>query len=216
MKLTPKNWSSFQHYKDRAPTWIKLHKSTLNDFEFSRLPLASKALAPLLWLLASEYEDGQINASADEICFRIHVDRADFDEAIKPLIEKGFFSLDSEPLADCYREASKPIATCLPREREETEERERKNADASASRAESPSEVSSDEADLFRRSKAVLGGNSGGLVKRLIAAKGGSIPLARAAIEQAVTKGDAREYIGAIIRGRGNSPEDLRARGEAW
>lgn len=212
MKLTPKNWQSFQHYKDRAPTWIKLHKSTLNDFEFSRLPLASKALAPLLWLLASEYEGGQINASADEICFRIHVERADFDEAIKPLIEKGFFKVASEPLAERYQPASEPLATCLPREEKRREEKEKNAANAAISDFNPPS----DEAELYRRSKSVLGANSGGMVKKLITAKGGSIPLARSAIEQAATKADAREYIGAIIRGRGNSPEDLRARGEAW
>jgi hypothetical protein len=63
LRLTPKNWKSFQHYKDRAPPWIKLHKTLLDDFKFSRLPLASRALAPCIWLLASEYEGGEINAS---------------------------------------------------------------------------------------------------------------------------------------------------------
>jgi hypothetical protein len=94
--LTPKNWSSFQHYKDRAPSWIKLHKSLLNDFAFARLPLASKALAPLLWVLASEYENGSIRASLDEIAFRIHVTRAELDAGLKPLIEAGFFITDDE------------------------------------------------------------------------------------------------------------------------
>jgi hypothetical protein len=32
--LTPKNWKSFQHYKDRAPAWIKLHKALLDDYNF--------------------------------------------------------------------------------------------------------------------------------------------------------------------------------------
>jgi hypothetical protein len=63
MILTPKNWSSFQHYKDRAPAWIKLHRGLLDDFEFSSLPVASRALAPLLWLLASEFEGGAIDAA---------------------------------------------------------------------------------------------------------------------------------------------------------
>ncbi|WLA75065.1 hypothetical protein QIH77_07660 [Bradyrhizobium diazoefficiens] len=56
------------------------------------------------------------------------------------------------------------------------------------------------ETELFRRAKEVLGNGSGGLVSRLLKAKGGKIPLARAAIEQASTKHDPREYIGAIIR----------------
>jgi hypothetical protein len=93
---------------------------------------------------------------------------------------------------------------------------EQKKDAASAALLVSRETAPTDEADLYRRSKTVLGDNCGGMVKKLIAVKGNSIPLARAAIEQAATKGDAREYIGAIIRGRGDSPEDLRARGEAW
>lgn len=59
----------------------------------------------------------------------------------------------------------------------------------------------SDEAELYARGKAVLGNNSGGLIARLLKSKKGSIALARAAIEQASTKQDPREYIGAVIRG---------------
>ena len=44
--MKPKNWSHFQHYKDRCPPWIKLHKELLNDRAFMTLPTASKALAP--------------------------------------------------------------------------------------------------------------------------------------------------------------------------
>jgi hypothetical protein len=37
MKLIPKNWGKFQHYKDRCPPWIKLHRDLLNDREFLHL-----------------------------------------------------------------------------------------------------------------------------------------------------------------------------------
>lgn len=76
-------------------------------------------------------------------------------------------------------------------------------------------EPPSDEADLFRRGKEVLGKSSGGIISNLLKARG-SIPLARAAIETAATKQDPREYIGAIIRGRNSPTEDARARGDAW
>lgn len=135
MRLTPKNWAAFQHYKDRAPTWIKLHKSLLNDFEFSRLPLASKALAPLLWVLASEYENGSIDASLEEIAFRVHVTREELDAGLGPLIERGFFLCDSEPepaaikmLAVPEQDASKVVRIdSLEKEkrREETEKNSR-------------------------------------------------------------------------------------------
>lgn len=55
------------------------------------------------------------------------------------------------------------------------------------------------DAGLYQRGMEVFGPKSGGLVKKLLVAKNGSIPLARAAIEQASTKADPREYIGAII-----------------
>ncbi|VIO80080.1 hypothetical protein [Bradyrhizobium ivorense] len=57
------------------------------------------------------------------------------------------------------------------------------------------------ELELFRRGKEVLGQNAGGMIRQLLTAKGGRAPLARAAIEQASTKENPREYIGAIIRG---------------
>ena len=56
MKITPRNWARFQHYNTRRPPWIKLHRGLLDDYQFHTLPLASKALAPLLWLLASEHK----------------------------------------------------------------------------------------------------------------------------------------------------------------
>lgn len=56
------------------------------------------------------------------------------------------------------------------------------------------------EVELFRRGREVLGKQGGGLISKLLAAKNKNIPLARAAIEQASTKSDPREYIGAILR----------------
>lgn len=89
------------------------------------------------------------------------------------------------------------------------------NRTDNAADAAPPNSVPSEEVEYFRRIKTVCGPSAGGLGKKLLDAKGGSIPLARAAVEQASTKENPKEYIGAIIRGR-DSPEDLRARGEAW
>lgn len=62
------------------------------------------------------------------------------------------------------------------------------------------------EVELFRRGREVLGKQAGGMVSKLLAAKQKNIALARAAIEQASTKSDPREYIGAIIRNRSPPP----------
>jgi hypothetical protein len=91
MILTPKNWKSFQHYKDRDPPWIKLHRGLLNNYEFFSLPVASRALAPLLWLIASENEDGKIVTSLDALAFRLHMTRGDLADALSPLVQSGFF-----------------------------------------------------------------------------------------------------------------------------
>mgnify|MGYP003342544218 FL=1 len=106
MKLIPKNWDNFQHYKHRSPPWIKLHKNLLDDMAFQRLPVASKALAPMLWLLASESNDGVIHRSAEEIAFRLRMTEKEVLSAIKPLIDNGFFIDDSSMLASCLQDAT--------------------------------------------------------------------------------------------------------------
>jgi hypothetical protein len=123
MGLTPKHWAEFQHYKNRSPRWIKLHHKLLDDFAFSRLPLASKALAPMLWLLASEYDDGNITAPMEEIAFRLRVTEEELRAALIPLIDGGFFNDASNTLADCKEVASNMLAgryqTASPEKRRE-------------------------------------------------------------------------------------------------
>jgi hypothetical protein len=109
--MKPKNWSHFQHYKDRCPPWIKLHKELLNDRAFMTLPTASKALAPLLWLLASESKDGTFDASIDELTFRLRMPESDIKTGLKHLIDKGFFVDDGEVLAECYQDATPETET---------------------------------------------------------------------------------------------------------
>lgn len=145
MILTPKNWKSFQHYKDRAPAWIKLHKGLLDDFDFACLPVASRALAPCLWLLASEYEDGQIDMSLDALAFRLRMTRGDLADALNPLIESGFFDA-SEPLAGREQTA------CL--EKEDIGKRKRRED----TRAASPSNENFEE---FKKDYPKRAGNYG-------------------------------------------------------
>jgi len=100
MLLQPKNWAVFQHYKDRCPPWIKLHRDLLNDRSYMRLPIASKALAPMLWLLASESKDGVFDGSLDELVFRLHITKKEYQDGLKPLIDNDFFILVSGVLAE--------------------------------------------------------------------------------------------------------------------
>ena len=86
------------------------------------MPLASKALAPLMWLLASESKDGTFDGSLDELVFRLHITPKDYQDGVKPLIDKGFFIVASGVLAECKQVAIPERET----EREiETEKRQR-------------------------------------------------------------------------------------------
>src|SRR5580765_8214402 len=67
MVLRIKDWSRFQHYKHRRPPWIRLHRSLLEDPTWHSLPLASRALAPMLWLLASETQEGKIDLPSETL-----------------------------------------------------------------------------------------------------------------------------------------------------
>jgi hypothetical protein len=56
IQMKIKNWSKFQHFKDRKPPWVKLYRDVLDDLEWHELdPLASKVLV-MCWLIASEDE----------------------------------------------------------------------------------------------------------------------------------------------------------------
>ncbi len=106
MRLTPKNWQTFQHYKDRCPPWIKLHRDLLNDRRYMCLPTASKALAPLLWLLASETKEGIFNASYEELEFRLRMPLKEIKTGLEALIGVGFFIV-------VVADASNVLAGCL-------------------------------------------------------------------------------------------------------
>lgn len=124
MNIRPKNWQDFQHYKDRAPAWIKLHRYLLDDFEFHCLPVASRALAPMLWLLAAESKEpqtGVIDANVQRLAFRLRMTVEDVSAALKPLIDQGFFIADQDAsalLASCNRDA-------IPEKRREETEKEK-------------------------------------------------------------------------------------------
>ena len=109
----------------------------------------------------------------------------------------------SKTHANAEQEHTHAGATSQPQSQLQTTQ-ERKDAASAAL-------VPTAEADYYRRVKEVIGPSGGGVGKKLLDSKGGSVPLARAAVEQASTKQDPREYLGAIIRNRG-SPDDEASR----
>jgi hypothetical protein len=120
MKCRVKDWENHQHYKERKPPWIKLHRGLLDDFDFHCLPVASRALAPMLWLLASDSE-GVVDCSPKFLGFRLRMSVAEVADAVKPLIDNGWMIPEqgaSDALADCLQDA------CLETETETEGEKE--------------------------------------------------------------------------------------------
>lgn len=115
--IQPKNWHEFQHYKERDPIWIKLHRKLLDNYEFHLLPIASKALAPMLWLLASEYDDGQIPGDTRKVAFRVRMTLDELSAAFQPLLSAGFFEI----IGSANEDASEPLADRSPVAMPETE-----------------------------------------------------------------------------------------------
>jgi len=107
--LRVKNWAEFQHYKDRNPPWIKLHRTLLDDYEFACLQDASKLHLMLLWLLASQSE-GRIPNDPKFLQGKLGLKSA---PDLKPLIDHGFLIQEQS--------ASKPLAPDASKLRLETE-----------------------------------------------------------------------------------------------
>lgn len=166
MKLIPKNWAKFQHYATRRPPWIKLHRGLLDDYDFYCLPVASKALAPMLWLLASEQQSGCIELDSTRLAFRVRMTEKELIEALKPLIDNGFFEDASNTLA-----AGEQAATS------ETETETDSDIAKAISGADAPSGNESRKTpdprkQLFDLGKSLLGPKAGGLISAACARVG--------------------------------------------
>lgn len=88
-----KNWSSFQSYKDRRPPWIRFSRNILDDYEYQSMSADSRALLPMLWLLASEYEDpsaGVIELHLKKISFRLRIEEELIKKCVTEIEQSGF------------------------------------------------------------------------------------------------------------------------------
>ena len=75
-----KNWSQFQHFKDRRPPWIKLYRDLLDDIEWHELDPKSAKVLVMLWLIASE-DDGKI-PDAKRLAFRLRMTEKDTEASL--------------------------------------------------------------------------------------------------------------------------------------
>ena len=104
MIIKIKNWDEFQHYKDRNPPWIKLHRRLLNDRQFFNLDGECVKTLVLLWMLAAETQTGELPA-IDDIAFRLRIDSSVLAYQISKL-SHWLIVDDSELLAERKQDAS--------------------------------------------------------------------------------------------------------------
>jgi 5-methylcytosine-specific restriction endonuclease McrA len=114
VKITPKNWREFQHYKDRNPPWIRLHRGLLDNREFNALPPMACKVLVMLWLVAADTPEGTFSDDADSLAFRLRLPLKDVQSALVALKSSGFLvpagaeqqSDDARPLAKQIAEAN--------------------------------------------------------------------------------------------------------------
>lgn len=106
MSYRIKNWTRHQHYKDRAPQWVKLYRDLLDDLDWHQLKGDDAKGLVLLWLLASEDEKLEGNLpSLDRIAFRLRITEQDASKMLARL-SNWVEQPASNVLADCKQDAS--------------------------------------------------------------------------------------------------------------
>lgn len=132
-----KNWAEFQHYKDRNPPWIKLHRALLDDVRFMRLTDLQRGHLMMIWIVASQ-NGGTIPDDPKFVQARIGASRP---VDLKVFEDAGFLLPDhdaSDTLAPRKQDASTMLATRLqlatvnPRLEEERREEEIRAASAAS------------------------------------------------------------------------------------
>jgi hypothetical protein len=120
MTLRIKNWSQFQHFKDRRPPWIKLYREILDDIEWHELdPQAAKVLV-MLWLIASESEGNLPDTK--KLAFRLRLSESRTSDLLSKL-SHWLEQVDIKAISDGHQDDA-PETEAEKRQREIREEAE--------------------------------------------------------------------------------------------
>ena len=114
MSIRVKNWSQFQHFKDRKPIWIKLYRELLDDIQWHELDAKSSKVLVMLWLLASE-DDGNL-PDIKTISFRLRMPESEVNACISRL--SHYLEQDASTVISSVYQPD-----ILEKRREETEKR---------------------------------------------------------------------------------------------
>lgn len=96
-----RNWKQFQHYKNRRPPWIKLHREILDDPDWHSLSGDSAKVLISLWLIASDDndKDGKL-PPLRKLAFRLRMSEKVVAQHLEKL-SQWLVQDASNALADC-------------------------------------------------------------------------------------------------------------------
>jgi hypothetical protein len=105
--LAVKNWDKFQHYKQRNPPWIRLHRTLLRDHKFNLLTEVEQWMLVRMWLLASETDN---HMAYDEKWVRRAINSTR-KVPLDKFVEMGFLEEVGERSARAQEEVGKSSAS---------------------------------------------------------------------------------------------------------
>lgn len=93
MRIQISKWSEFQHYKQRSPPWIKLHRRLLDNRQWHELSGDASKLLAECWLLASDSDDGSIECELDDFAWKRRRETSVVATLLQELVEQGFIKI---------------------------------------------------------------------------------------------------------------------------
>jgi hypothetical protein len=203
--------------------WFRVYDDVINDPKILKLPEESRWHWIALLCIASK-NDGAL-PSTEDVAISLRVKLASAAAIIASLKTAGLLDLvdgryvphnwdgrqfksdTSNERVKRYRQRKCNVTdavTVTPPDTDTDTEHKQKEDGAIA-----PLDPATPEREFFARGKATLGQGAGGMLAKLLKAKGGNVALARAAIEQASQKENPTEYVAAICRGSAMSAKPL-------
>lgn len=107
--LAVANYEALLHYKDRAPTFVRLYTRLLESYEFLKLPDVTRGHLMQIWLLAARL-DNKIPADHEYIAKQIHA-RSKIDLPL--LVNGGFLFVFDQSASNSLAEGQNPSAEML-------------------------------------------------------------------------------------------------------
>lgn len=114
-----RGWKRFQHYKDRSPPWIKLHREIFTSEDWVMLADASKLLMVVCMVVGARF-DGRVPNNPEYLKRMAFLDKL---PNLTPLIDCGFLQKPQADASDMQADAHKCPSESYREEKERKKER---------------------------------------------------------------------------------------------